>query len=166
MKELNLACNNYYVACCLFLDLSLTHWTVGHVIPHHATKIFNMYGLGLGLCTMQGREAKHIQLKEYLVHCAGVSRELKWVNVMKHEYAELILLLELDPASDRYRRREDQSVPKRERIMPTVIEHSLHCRSCMTVVERGDECSICSSPLMSFVKQSVSMKKIHPKLCH
>ena len=47
------------------------------------------YGLGLGVNSMEGREAKHIAISKY---CANTSYMHRWEQVFRHEYISLIWL--------------------------------------------------------------------------
>ena len=68
VQKLFQKCSNYFNANCLFLGnaVSPTTWTVGYAIPYHRNQLFESVGYGLGLNTMQGREAKHIKLAKYV----------------------------------------------------------------------------------------------------
>lgn len=39
-------------------------WTIEHIIPTHTRDVYKKYGRGLGIVTMEGREAKQIALKK------------------------------------------------------------------------------------------------------
>jgi hypothetical protein len=55
------ACQYFYNAnMLLFNNITPTIWTIGYAIPRHTQILFDKYGLGLGLNSMQGREAKHV----------------------------------------------------------------------------------------------------------
>lgn len=43
----------------LFFSANPTVWTLGHVVPFHTKEMKSKYGMGLGLNSMEGREAKH-----------------------------------------------------------------------------------------------------------
>ena len=49
----------YFNSVSLFVGspVSPTVWTIGYAIPYHAQIIFRRYFLGLGVNTMEGREA-------------------------------------------------------------------------------------------------------------
>ena len=66
------------------MSISVEKWTTCVIKPQE-------YGVGLRAISMQGREAKHQQVKEYYKQTAGVELEKKWKCVFKHEYAELLL---------------------------------------------------------------------------
>lgn len=46
----------------LFRSVTPTLWTIGYAIPRHKEILFHRYGMGLGINSMQGREAKHVRL--------------------------------------------------------------------------------------------------------
>ena len=47
------------------------------------------YGLGLGLNSMEGREAKHVAISKYAANTAYL---FQWEQVFRHEYISLIWL--------------------------------------------------------------------------
>ena len=57
---------NFFKACGLFTrSVSSTIWNVGHLIPTHASQVFDKYRLGLNAVSMEGRESKHVCLARY-----------------------------------------------------------------------------------------------------
>ena len=48
-------------------DTSITPsmWVLCNVAPHHAKQALSLYGLGLGVNSMEGREQKHQRIKKY-----------------------------------------------------------------------------------------------------
>ena len=63
--------------------VSPTVWTIGYAVPYHTRILFNKYKLGLGVNSMQGREAKHVRLQQYTKHASLASR---WEVVLKHDF--------------------------------------------------------------------------------
>ena len=61
IDSLDLKCKQYFNANCLFFGVNPSVWSIGYAIPYHTRKLFESTGYGLGLNTMQGREAKHIK---------------------------------------------------------------------------------------------------------
>ena len=55
-------CSYYFKAHAIFLNVNPTVWTLGNVVPHHIGEMKAKYGMGLGLNSMEGREAKHVLL--------------------------------------------------------------------------------------------------------
>lgn len=164
LVSLEKLCNSYFVANCLFVRESLTVWTIGKVLPYHAKLIFDKWGVGLGINTMQGREAKHQQIIKYLSHSPALEGSLKWSYVMKHEFAELMWLPTLDHGIDTYRRRSTtKSVPKSEMILPP--RNSNTCINCVAPSVSGQKCVICSSTMYSWVEKSCDLKKVVTEVC-
>ena len=58
--ELKQHCTKFYRGYWLFFNVNPTVWTLGCVVPVHKEDMKRVYGLGLGLNSMEGREAKHI----------------------------------------------------------------------------------------------------------
>ena len=56
-------CHDYLNAAALFgSSVPCTVWSIGHLVYAHSKQMFDKYGTGLGINTMQGREAKHVQI--------------------------------------------------------------------------------------------------------
>ena len=53
---------NFYRGYCLYFHVYPTVWSLGNVVPLHMQEMKMMYELGLGLNSMEGREAKHIAI--------------------------------------------------------------------------------------------------------
>ncbi|CAH1248480.1 Hypp8161 [Branchiostoma lanceolatum] len=68
LTEMERLLDLYYNLFCLFLPerANLTVWTVAKAIPHYARKLYDEYGVGYGVVSMQGKEAKNAKVKEYL----------------------------------------------------------------------------------------------------
>lgn len=74
----------------LFLQkVNPTVWTIGYVVQ--------TLSFGLGLNTMQGREAKHIKLKKYMENSTNVRKGQRWSHVFRHEHIALVWLKDIDP---------------------------------------------------------------------
>ena len=65
VAKLKISCQNFFNDNFLLLRVSPTVWTIGYAIPYHVQILYEKYGLGLGLNSMQGREAKHVKLGQY-----------------------------------------------------------------------------------------------------
>lgn len=67
LAKLTVCSQQYFNANTMLLaGANLTIWTIGYAIPYHAEQLFEDSGYGLGLNSMQGREAKHIKLARKL----------------------------------------------------------------------------------------------------
>jgi hypothetical protein len=87
--ELKQHSTNFYRGYWLFFKVNPTVWTLGCVVPAHTQEMKQCYGLGLGLNSMEGREAKHIAISKYCVNTVYAHR---WEQVFHHEYISLIWL--------------------------------------------------------------------------
>ena len=56
---------------------------VEHLVYAHSKKMFDKYGVGLGINTMQGREARQVQIAGYARNSQFKQR---WVQVFKHDH--------------------------------------------------------------------------------
>ena len=89
IDQLSIACLEYFKVNSLLLPSSVnpTVWTLGHIVPAHCRQVLEKYGQGLGLVTMEGREAKHIFLKKL---GENTTYQNRWVEIFRHEYVMLI----------------------------------------------------------------------------
>ena len=67
----------------LFKSVTPTLWTIGYAIPRHMEILFNRYGMGLGINSMQGQEAKHVRLSEFAKYMCDV-----WIQM--HEPTRIL----------------------------------------------------------------------------
>ena len=96
LSKLEIYCKNYVNASALFVRVTVSVRTLGHVVPVYTNKLFDKYNTGLGLNTMQGREAKHQRLEAYSKNTTVKNR---WQQVFRNEYMTLIWLKEQNPFS-------------------------------------------------------------------
>ena len=82
LDKLNKCCVSYFNAAALFLRITVSVWTVGYIVPVHAKKLFERFKTGLGLNTMQGREAKHRRLGGY---AKNTTYQNKWQQTRKFQ---------------------------------------------------------------------------------
>ena len=68
LLELEENCKLYFNLLCLFFPshVNITSWTVGYAVPYHALKLYDMYKIGYGIISQQGKEAKHSAVKNDL----------------------------------------------------------------------------------------------------
>ena len=108
--EMKSCCLQFFNAVSLLLlNVTPTVWTVGYAIPYHSDLLFQKYGIGLGINSMQGREAKHVCLQQYARH-SSVSR--RWHNVLKHDYISSVFLRKQDPSHFAYHKTRSSYIPK------------------------------------------------------
>ena len=89
VQELEKYCREYYRGYWLFLSVNPTVWTLGQVVPEHTKEMKVSYGMGLGINSMEGREAKHIAIAKY---AANTMHSCRWEQVFHHEYISLVWL--------------------------------------------------------------------------
>ena len=66
IDDLEKSCQEYFICSSLFsTTVTLSMWTVGLYAPYHSRSLFSAFGVGLGINTRQGREAKHQKLAPY-----------------------------------------------------------------------------------------------------
>ena len=165
VENLKVLCQQFFNANSLLLtDVTPTVWTVGVAIPYHTSKLYQKLGYGLGLNSMQGREAKHVKLAKYVENTCNARKSLRWWTVFRHEFVSMVWLREKDPYSIAYRCEKrnisDSYIPKRVRDCDDTF---CHCGlSKKTAGHQG--CEICTSDLMKAIKQTVASGKIKPEL--
>ena len=165
VENLKGLCQQFFNANSLLLtDVTPTVWTVGVAIPYHTSKLHQKLGYGLGLNSMQGREAKHVKLAKYVENTCNARKSLRWWTVFRHEFVSMVWLREKDPYSIAYRCEKrnisDSYIPKRVR---DCDDRFCHCGlSKKTTGNQG--CEICTSDVMKAIKQTVASGKITPEL--
>ncbi|CAH3140837.1 unnamed protein product [Porites evermanni] len=165
VENLKVLCQQFFNANSLLLtDVTPTVWTVGVAIPYHTSKLHQKLGYGLGLNSMQGREAKHVKLAKYVGNTCNARKSLQWWTVFRHEFVSMVWLREKDPYSIAYRCEKrnisDSYIPKRVR---DCDDRFCHCGlSKKTTGNQGRE--ICTSDVMKAIKQTVASGKITPEL--
>ena len=76
--------HDYFTAMVLFNgNVSATVWSIGNLVPVHSKWVYERYGTGLGINTMQGREAKHAQIASYAKNAQYRQRRF---HVFRHDY--------------------------------------------------------------------------------
>ena len=83
--------HKYFTAVRLFTGtgVSGTVWSGGHLAPVHTQWAYDRFGTGLGITTMQGREAKHVQIERFAKNSLYKQR---WPQVFRHDYISKIWL--------------------------------------------------------------------------
>jgi hypothetical protein len=94
------ACQYFYNAnILLFNNITPTIWTIGYAIPRHTQILFDKYGLGLGLNSMQGREAKHVRLAQYARHS---TKTMHWFMVLRDDFMAYVRVRSNDLLHTKY----------------------------------------------------------------
>ena len=155
VAKLKIACQNFFNANSLLLQVSPTVWTIGYAIPYHVQILYEKYGLGLGLNSMQGREAKHVKLSRYARHSTLSTR---WRLVLPHDYIVSVWMFKEDPLNVFYVKSKEQHIP------PEInSEGFCYCG----FVKHDDEelCQFCSSNLYKAVKNSAETGVLAKEIC-
>ena len=133
-----------------FGKVSPTTWSIGHAVPFHTRQIFDEFGLGLCLNTMQGREAKHQVVLKY---CNNAMSSDRWNMVFRQEYVSLLWLPKNDTSTYRY------TVTKHT-WKPASLEDPTFCSCGRTKSDDANKCRRCESNKYSLVRKSVDDGKI------
>ena len=164
-ENLKTMCQHDFTANCLLLSgVNPTVWTVGYAIPYHTNQLFEKMGFGLGLNSMQGREAKHIKLAKYVENTCNVRKSMRWWIVFRHEFVSILWLREMDPFSVSYRQEKrnacESYIPKR---VKDGDDRFCYCGLLKASPSDGG-CTICTSDVMHLVKKSVVTGKVDSEL--
>ena len=155
LVELKSCCSQFFNAVSpLLLNVTPTVWAVGYAIPYHFGLLFEKYGVGLGINSMQGREAKHVCLQQYARH-SSVSK--RWHNVLKHDYISSILLRKQDPFYFAYHKNSSSYIPKR-------ISCSGFCYCGFKKDEKASKCVYCCSSIYKAVEVTALEGKISQEI--
>ena len=92
LSDLEKNCRTYSILHNLHFKHHPTVCTLGNIVPEHGKDMKAKYGKGLGLNSMEGREAKHISISKYSKNTIFKSR---WEQVFQHEYVSLVWLRQM-----------------------------------------------------------------------
>lgn len=146
LKEVTLL---YYRAVYVFYTVNPTVWHVGHVVAAHTQDMFSKYKMGLGLNSMEGREAKHIQISKFSQNTFYQNR---WEQIFRHEYVSLIWLRERGFNLGGKSKSNLKYIPKR-----VDLPSFCHCGFGKEVNDA--KCKFCCDPMMRKVKVSIEKGK-------
>ena len=143
---------DYFTAVALFSGhVSPTVWSIGYLVPVHTKWLFDKFGTGLGINTMQGREAKHVQIASYAKNSLFKQR---WYQVFRHDYISKVWLPLRQPSLLAYHQARDTLIP------PRVLRDPEHYCYCGFTKDAGkDACFYCDHSLMTEIRRSVSQQK-------
>ena len=98
INELEEMCNLYFNFFALFFReyCQSTVWTLAYAVSYHDKLLYQKYGVGYGILTMQGKEAKHAAIKQELKTCSNLSLSEsdtnKWHQLMHGNYIRCFYL--------------------------------------------------------------------------
>lgn len=140
-------CLAFFKAHSLFLSrVNPTVWTLGHIVPAHLSEMKRVYGFGLGLNSMEGREAKHVFIKKYF---ANTLHQCRWEQIFRHEYVTLIWLRERGHNMSPKQSRKLSYIPNRCTGNPTI------CYCGLDKDATAEECRFCSHQLRNKIQTCI-----------
>ena len=149
LNELDKECKNFFTCCALFLEVNPTVWTIGNVVPVHTRDIFQKYGKGLLMNSMEGREAKHQAISRYATNSTNSTR---WQSVFRHEFVSLIWLRERGCNLA-------NSKKCNETYIPNHVSGEAYCY-CGLMLTDGRDCKYCNHQNRGKIVNSVEQKKV------
>ena len=164
IDTLHKQCELYFNCQVLMLGKTTpTAWTIGKAIPYYTSELHKELGYGLGLNSMQGREAKHARLSSYSQNTTRGKR-LRWWQIFKHEYMETIWLRLHEPTNLSYRRGcvvgdEAPRPVKKELYIPSWCNSTSFCYCGLPLLEA--KCDICNSEMFKLIKESCENGKVN-----
>lgn len=150
IAELKQCCTNFFRCSSLFSTVTPTTWTVGHIIPAHASDVFQKYNLGLNAVSMEGREAKHMAIRRY---SQNTNHHARWMQIFQHEFVHLIWLRERGYGGEDISRSKQTYIPLRV----------TNGQACFCGFDKGpeeDKCCYCSHNYRAQIEKSVQLGKV------
>ncbi|XP_064652953.1 uncharacterized protein LOC135503337 [Lineus longissimus] len=153
-------CETYHRIHAMFLaHVSLTTWHAGYIVPYHAGLVYLKFGTGLGINTLQGREAKHKQIANYGKFSTPGN---KWECIFRHEIAQLIWLPDNDALEEaKHIERSRRKKSKLHVYLEGSFKDDCSCRPSDDV---DSPCKYCSHPWKNLIIDSCNNGKITPEL--
>ena len=153
-----------------------TTWTIGKAIPYYTAEMYHNLGFGLGLNSMLGREAKHAKLACYAENTTK-GRRLRWWQIFKHEFMELIWLKEKAATKLQNKQPPEKNIvqrkPNRDKYIPPYCPSNTFCICGQPKPNSEKACDVCSSIMFKLVmqtcqegKMSETLKVMVPQLCN
>ena len=134
VSRLQELCTSFFRGYFLFFNINSTIWTFGYVVPSHTREMKGKYGFGLGLNSMEGREAKHIAIAQYARNTAYRQR---WEQIFLHEYISLIWLREKGY-------RTSSVTPTTLSYIQARVKENGFCNCGLSKAETEDKCRFCN----------------------
>lgn len=151
ITDLTAKCTDFFNTAKMFIGhVNPTVWTIGYAIPYHAGITATRFGMGLGINTMQGREAKHVSIKKFAQHSLPSNR---WDLIFRHEYITTCYLRELDPHSSLYKN-------KKVSYVPSLANTDRDCYCGFPKESSEEHCKFCIDPLRVSIATSAANGRI------
>ena len=111
-------------------------WILCNAAPSHAKETLTLYGLGLGVNSIEGREQKHQRIKKYM---DNTIYQNKWPMVLRHEFLQLVYLREMGFDENKY-------IRKQKNYIPDSLDNC--CKNC-GIAFVDDNCPLCDNNSMT-----------------
>ena len=158
MGNLKQSCVNYFNVIYLFFSSGVTPmvWTIRYAIPYHAVILFQKFAFGMGINTVQGRDAKHSVIAKFAAHSTPA---LRWKLIFHHEFISSLWL----------RKKNSRSVHfnyNRINYLLEFIQNDTHCYCGLGKQPEEEKCDICRDSMIVMVKRSVRDSVLHESLAN
>ena len=130
----------------LFFNINSTIWMLGYVVPWHTREMKGKYGFGLGLNSMEGRQAKHIAISQYARNTAYCQR---WEQIFRHEYIWLNWLHEKGY-------RTSNVTPSTLSYIPARVKENGFCSCGLSKLETDDKWRFCNHNYRKKIEVSIA----------
>ena len=157
LAKLHQLSHDYFTAVAMFGHVNGTVWSIGHLVYPHSKKLFDKFGVGLGINTMQGREAKHVQIASYARNSLYKKR---WSQVFRHDFISKLWVPIQRPSLLVFH-------PSKDTLIPTHVSKDLqhYCYCGMPKDADAEHCFFCGHHLMKEIKVSVRERKPSSVYC-
>jgi hypothetical protein len=107
VSQLEEFCQLYFNLLALFFpnSVNVTVWTIAYALPYHAKQLYENYGIGFGILSLQAKESKHSGLKAELLmtnRSRNSDGKGKWWQLMRANYIRSFYLPEHQPSPPSY----------------------------------------------------------------
>ena len=150
IAKVKVLCSNYFKSHCIFLNVNPTVWTLGNVVPNHIAEMKTRYGMGLGLNSMEGREAKHVFIAKY---SKNTLHQRRWQQIFRHEYVTLIWLRSRGLNLSTTDNNKATYIPKK------VLTDNTFCYCGLPKPASMNKCNFCSHSFRQEIEASVLQGK-------
>ena len=134
-----------FVSCCLYeANVSPSLWVFCNVAPEHFKLMYDTFGFGLGINTMEGREQKHQLIKKYSEKAVY---QCRWDFIFRHEFIQTVYLRENGFDDIKYTTRPYKYIPD-------ILDGQCDC----SLQYFENKCEICDS---NFMKEEVHNVEKH-----
>jgi len=154
VSQLEQLCNQYNRLNLMYFQHHPTAWTLSHIIPAHTKDMKGKYGMGLGLNSMEGREAKHIFIARYNFNTNYQSR---WEQIFRHEFISLVWLRERGCNISKANSSSLSYIPKR------ASQNPKYCYCGFHKAPTASKCNFCLHPLRVSISTSLRTGKVFNK---